>query len=271
MSSAEPNATDLARAPSRRVETDDPLSASGIERDYANPGDTFLVAFGGIKGELEIPVFEFTRLARELPAKKLFLRDLEQCWYHRGIAGIATDLDGLVAYIRTEARALGCRRIATLGNSMGGYAAILVGSLLSAEEIVAFSPQTFVGRFQRWRHGDRRWAEQIARARASDGAKRHYYDLARVLRRRAQKFRVRIYYGNESALDTVHAQRLGAHGGVTLHAVPAAAHNVVRRMRDSGDLVRILREILALPAGSVAAEVAEDLVDTTGPVLGGQR
>ena len=47
-----------------------------------------------------------------------------------------------------------------MGNSAGGYAAILFGLLLKVDKVVAFSPQTFFGPFKNLINRDFRWAKQ---------------------------------------------------------------------------------------------------------------
>jgi esterase/lipase len=37
--------------------------------------------------------------------------------------------------------------ICFIGNSMGGYAAILFGTLLNIDNIISFAPQTFIDKF----------------------------------------------------------------------------------------------------------------------------
>jgi hypothetical protein len=62
--------------------------------------------------------------------------------YHHGIEGISTNIDETVQYLRQ--RFEGYDKIITLGASAGGYAAILFGSLLNVDTVIAFIPQTIL-------------------------------------------------------------------------------------------------------------------------------
>lgn len=85
-------------ARSFREQLEDPRSPVAL--DLEPDSRTLLVAFGGIRGGLGLPPFEFFRLTGELPVKKVYVRDLRQRWYHRGLPGIASDLAGMRAFLR---------------------------------------------------------------------------------------------------------------------------------------------------------------------------
>jgi pimeloyl-ACP methyl ester carboxylesterase len=216
----------------------------GVAADFTADSDRLLIVFGGIKGQLEMPVFEFARSTADLRVNKILLRDHEQAWYHRGVVDVAGSVDGVVAYLRGQIERHGCRRVVTLGNSMGGYAAILVGCLLPAAEAIAFSPQTFIGRFRRLINRDHRWWRQFGRMYRSASAKPLYYDLKTVLLSQPGPTRYDVYYGRSSRADRRHALRLAAVPGVALHAVNVPGHNVVRALRDTGELRETLRRTL---------------------------
>jgi hypothetical protein len=55
--------------------------------DLGSDSTTLLVAFGGMAGQLGMPPFEFFKATGGIPVKRLFVRDLHQAWYHRGIPG----------------------------------------------------------------------------------------------------------------------------------------------------------------------------------------
>lgn len=218
----------------------------GVAADYSANTDTLLALFGGIKGELEIPVFEFSKIAAEFRTKKIFIRDHEQAWYHRGVRGVAEDIDELTRYLRRQIEYQGCRRVVMLGNSMGAYAAILTGCLLTADEVIAFSPQTFIGRSRRWLSWDHRWWRQIARIYWSRSAIPAYYDLRSVLRSRPGPTVYHIYYAKGDKADRRHAVRMRSLPRVFLHPVDAAGHNMVHILRDSGALTEILQRTLSI-------------------------
>ena len=106
---------------------------------------------GGIKGGM--PSHEFVSSCRRAGVSHaLFVRDCLRAWYTRGI-GIgaggsgeaeARSFEGVIAELRREIDAVRPARVATIGSSMGGYAAVRAGLALDADVAVAFSPQVII-------------------------------------------------------------------------------------------------------------------------------
>jgi hypothetical protein len=129
----------------------------GLACDLEPDSDTLVVAFGGIAGGLGTPPFEFFRILSRIGVKKAFVRDHHQAWYHRGVKGVGRDIDAVSRHLRELCAG---RRAIFVGNSAGGYAALLFGAAIGAE-VHAFSPQTFISHGLRKEHGDRRWQAEI--------------------------------------------------------------------------------------------------------------
>jgi hypothetical protein len=103
------------------------------------------VVFGGLnKKALGIPPFEFLNsLTSWFPRiDKKFYIDIHQCWYQKGIHGFSTNVEETVVYLKKVIKPY--KRVVFIGTSAGGYAAILFGSLLNVDKVVAFVPQTIV-------------------------------------------------------------------------------------------------------------------------------
>ncbi len=222
-----------------RVQVEDPTV--GVATDFGPKADTLLVAFGGIKGGMGIAPFEFLRLASDVPTKRLFVRDLSQAWYQRGVPGLGETVGEAAAGLRTRIQESGARRVVMTGNSMGGFAALLFGAMCGADEVHAFSPQTFLGRWRRFRARDFRWREQIAaiHRRRPAGA---VLDLRRTLR--GWEGPGIVHYCTNYDLDRAHATRLRGLPGVSLRGHESGDHQLVRTLRASGELVEILRAAL---------------------------
>lgn len=212
---------------------------SAIELDLDRDGETLLVLFSGFQQGLGMPVLEFKRITRSVNAKLVFLRDPLQSWYHGRLPDVGNGpLEVSAALTRLQAQS-GCRRLVCIGNSMGGYGALLVGSLARADHVVAFSPQTFISRWPRLRHWDRRWRGRIRDARRSDRAVRGAFDLAAFLRP-PEYGHADIYADAGHRLDALHADRLRCVERTTIHAI-AGGHGAIRQLRDSGTLLSIIR------------------------------
>jgi hypothetical protein len=210
------------------------------------PGSsTVLVACGGLARQVGMPPFEFFNLVSGFPVTKLFIRDLDAAFYHRGVRGLGTSIPEVAAAVRDLVS--GAQRLVVVGASAGGYGAIVFGSLLSADAVMAFAPITFLSSRLRRRHRDTRWAEEVATAHASPGLARQYLDLRKALRSREGATRIDLYYPARNRLDTCHAQHLRRVRVVTLHPIPSRQHGVIRELRDDGTLRRLLLEALALP------------------------
>lgn len=105
--------------------------------------DILIVTFGGIAKKLDgILPFEFLNfLSKNMPKYDMqFYIDLHGQWYNKGLLGITTTIDETVEYLRTEIKDY--KKVYFIGNSCGGYAAILFGSLLNITAVIAFAPQT---------------------------------------------------------------------------------------------------------------------------------
>lgn len=209
------------------------------------PGSNrLLVAFGGLNQRPGLPVFEFLRVTDEIPVNRIYLRDEHLSWYHAGVAGMSTSIEGTLDPLRALIAEHGSERCVMVGNSAGGYAAILFGVLCSADEVVSFVPQTFLDRRHRIRNRDRRFGPWIRRLRAAPYWTPRYADLANLP---FSGTAVRIHYAGGYRRDRAHARHLERQPGVELvpHDQPRrTAHGIVRRLRSEGTLLRLLTQAL---------------------------
>jgi pimeloyl-ACP methyl ester carboxylesterase len=204
-----------------------------------------LVAFGGLNQRPGLPVFEFLRVTDEIPVNRIYLRDEHLSWYHAGVAGMSTSIDGTVDPLRALMAEHGSERCVMVGNSAGGYAAILFGVLCGADEVVSFVPQTFLDRRQRIRNRDRRFGDWIPPLRAAPYWTPRYADLANLPFTGAPV--IRIHHARGYRLDRAHARHLDGRPGVELVPYDQArrrAHGIVRRLRSEGTLLRLLTHAL---------------------------
>jgi hypothetical protein len=218
----------------------------GLSRRLDASADTLVVTFGGLSNSVgEIPPFEFGRvLDRAGPSRKLFLRDHEQAWYHRGVRGVAPDIEGVARALRAEIDSIGPARTVFLGSFAGGYAALLFGSLTGATTIHVFGAQTFVSPILRLARRDARRRRPWLRLLRSGGYERRYGDLRRTVAAGAVPGSVVVHYCAADRLDRVHAERLGDLPAVQLRSYPEGGHNVVKHLRDDGRLEPLPAELL---------------------------
>lgn len=108
-----------------------------------------IICFGGMALQLgQIPPFEFLRYLSSLYTDQCdlyFFKDIYQCWYHKGLENITTNVDDTVSYINGIIQTGNYEKVIFLGTSAGGYAAILFGSLCqNINNVIAFYPQTIL-------------------------------------------------------------------------------------------------------------------------------
>lgn len=82
--------------------------------------------------------YEWYNTRIEKAYKHIFVRDVFKQWYLCGINSKIDSQQKLFEFLKKETNGY---KIINVGSSAGGYAAILYGSLLKAERVLAFNPQ----------------------------------------------------------------------------------------------------------------------------------
>lgn len=105
-----------------------------------------IVSFSGQGGSDmgTIPRLEFVNFLEKHYSKyeRHFYQDSKNKWYHCGIDEISTDVDATLEYLQGKIKKFD--EVIFIGSSAGGYAAILFGSLLNVDKVIAFKPQTMI-------------------------------------------------------------------------------------------------------------------------------
>lgn len=86
-----------------------------------------------------------------------------QAWYNLGVDTEIDDINKFIYFLKNIIKKNEYKNICFLGNSMGGYAAILFRALLNVDKVIAFSPQTFIDRKNRFLKYDNRWKKQLTK------------------------------------------------------------------------------------------------------------
>jgi pimeloyl-ACP methyl ester carboxylesterase len=218
-----------------------------IAEDFSSDSKVVLIALGGFAGGMGIPPFEFFKITSDLDTNRIFIRDIPQAMYHRGLPGVGRGVDGIISALRKKIESHGIERVVVVGNSGGGYASLLVGALLEANEVLSFSPVTFIGPLARFVHRDRRAPKLFYRAWFSPDRRWEYFDLKNVFRKHGLDTNFHIYYchtGIVGRLDTLHATRMDEFPNVSLYRFDEGGHNLVKLLRDGGKLDGILRRAI---------------------------
>ncbi len=216
----------------------DPSCALVVDRVPGDGPRPAMVCFGGLSNGSEAAPFEFVRQTGELGVHRVFVRDLGQCWYQRGLPGTADGVEATTAHLTSVLDGLAPSTRVFVGNSSGAFAAVLFGVLCGADAVVAFATQASITRVGRLRSRDRRWPAQVRAGRraARDGA---HVDLVRLLRTTPHPGRITVHYGELDPMDTRSAHRLENLPGVTAESHPGG-HLFIRKLRDADGLLPIL-------------------------------
>ncbi len=197
-----------------------------------------IIAFGGISGAIYQPVFEFKNfLQNNVDCHFIFVKDTNQCWYHKGAIGLGNNIESASHNLKSIINTINYSKVLTIGGSMGGFAALLFGSLLKVDGIISFSPQTFIDKKNRRLNADNRWSKQMKYVHNNFSSE--YFDLVNL---RFTNIKVYSIYGQEDRLDKIHTERMRSNG-INISSY-TGGHNVVKTIRDNGELIKIINNCI---------------------------
>ena len=162
---------------------------------------SIVIAFSSLAVDGVGRPFELAGLFERTDCACILVRDIKSSWYHC-IDGIEGGVPGLAEYLRR--RTARYERVICVGHSMGGYAALLFGDLLAADEILTFDPQTALSTSALLALKDRRWEQFLSPVRAIVG------DCATLdLGPESRARKITVYVAASGIeLDRSHAHRL---------------------------------------------------------------
>ena len=115
-------------------------------------GSNLIITFGsnGLgQNEENIPLFNFRTTLKSFDNHdKLYIRDLDRCYYMKGIKNSAPSILELKNLILKYVQSKNYDSVTTLGSSSGGFGALLYGNLIEADFMIAFNPQTVLDKDQ---------------------------------------------------------------------------------------------------------------------------
>ncbi len=146
-----------------------------------------------------------------------------------------------------------------MGNSAGGYAALALGTLLEADEVLAVVPRSGLSDDVNDALGDDRFAalrRAAVAALPADAAR--FLDLRALLEdafaarcaahgRPPYRTRVRVLHALDNALDTAHAARLAGLPETVVSGYPRGDHQLAAVLRASGELDALVAAALQGP------------------------
>jgi hypothetical protein len=234
----------------------------GVIVDAPHPGAPLVVAFGYV--EWEAPNrFDFARRLRKLeqaggrPLNLILVRDVANLWYQYGVNGLGPDVRTAAASLRDRIAALRPASVGTIGQSMGGYAAILFGALLNANRVLAFGALSYMRSDWARRDDDLRWLA-VMETLDRFPPRHRYDDLPALLAASPSAPAMHLVYGTGPEeggppnRDDLHAARYAALPGVGVERIPEAGHAVVEWLIQRQRIDACLQHHLLDPLGDPA-------------------
>ena len=196
-----------------------------------------IIAFGGIANGIGGPIFEFKNLLKEnIDCHKIFIKDSNQSWYHKGANGLGNNINELKNDIEKLIEKINYSEIITIGASMGGYASLLFGSLLKVNSIISFIPQTFIDKETRKKHKDNRWSKQMKSVHENN---QNYYNLINL---NFTNINTKIIYGKTDLLDTIHAKRMNKHKSIEIIKYNANHQSIFKKLKKDNQLINLIKK-----------------------------
>ena len=193
--------------------------------------------FGGIANGVGMPPFEFYKALGIVEENKVFVRDFDQAWYHHGLRGLSSDIEATKDLFLELIEKYQAKEVVMIGNSMGGYAALLFSNLIGSRAI-AFSPQTFIGPFKGALRGEKRWIKARLKTWATSQSKPRFPDLSTL--GDSEGWQADIHVSKTEKLDLKHARNMSNKRGVEIKEYDFGGHQLVKELRDKGLLSQII-------------------------------
>jgi pimeloyl-ACP methyl ester carboxylesterase len=210
----------------------------GVGHEFTSSSSTMLIAFAAMS-TVNPPPFHFFEFTSGLPIKRLFVRDPASIWYQRGVPGFGDTIDEVAASLKSIVDEQAVERLIVVGSSAGGYAALAFGSLLQADIVLSFAPQSSLDRAWLDELGDHRWAGAFKTLDALGGPDPRWIDLREALPRESHGGTVYEVHHPTIYEGAPHAERLEGLPGVTVIGHARGYHNFLANLRKSGELTEI--------------------------------
>lgn len=119
------------------------------EYKIMNGNKNLIICFGGMALQFGgILPFEFLNYLSSIYKNNcdlIFFIDRNQCGYHKGIQDITNNIDETILYLNNIIQDGKYQKVIFMGTSVGGYGAILFGSMCNnVNHVISFIPQTII-------------------------------------------------------------------------------------------------------------------------------
>lgn len=160
---------------------------------------------------VEKDFYEWYRLRISKACKHIFVRDIFKQWYLKGVNSRIDNPEKFATFLRKET--CGFRTI-MVGSSAGGYAAILYGSMLGAEKVLAFNSQFELASLLS--RSDENTNPLLFRLKENNSS-RKYFDITPIIN---PKTKIYYFYSKGSEWDSQQNGYLERQGIKSLYKIP---------------------------------------------------
>lgn len=152
----------------------------------------------------------------------LLVRDLNNTWYQGKFSPSCFGPQQLADELRNISK--NYRKVLSFGFSMGGYAAILLGRKIAADNIIAISPQVLIGEKENIQLGDYRFLNDFRKIE-KDFNNQIIRDLTKV--DRESNSEIDIIYSELEKTDILHAKFFAQHLFCKLFPLEKVSHSAL--------------------------------------------
>lgn len=202
--------------------------------------DKLTIAFAGLPLGLFEVRHDFYKFTSGDGCSKIFCKDVQLLWYQKGLDTNLNSVPAVRSKLQEIVNEINPTKVTCIGLSAGAYAALLFGSLLGADVVHAFGPQTFLSRELREQYGiGYQWwgAEmEVVYEKAPDQT---YYDLRPFLMSNT-KTRFLLHVGERCEIDQKYASHLRDVPGVEILEYDTAEHSPAAYLKREGRLAQVL-------------------------------
>lgn len=160
--------------------------------------------------------FEWNKNSYRIGKKNIFLRDIYKSWYVQGINDKISSVDAIIDWLRKETAGY---EVVCIGSSAGGYMAALVGIMLKAKLVFAFSAQFCLydkGYFD---------VNPLLQKYQNDADKKRYYDITALVN--GSDVPIFYIYPSRFGQDQVQAQKIQESENVMKFGMNSSHHGIV--------------------------------------------
>lgn len=218
--------------------------------ERANSKGTVIV-FTGRGDRFVTPLSVMDVFFSELRLNAIYCRDHQRLLYCNGIRSLAGDLENTRLALKGLHEQLGGGPLYTLGNSAGGFAAILYAAKLEARRSLVFSAPSTIDERDLHVIGETRARTSARRIQAlSESGRLAYSDfrLDKILEEAPDNFHVTAICGRDHELDYRHQQRLAGMDKVTARYIDGfTSHASILGATEKWGMMKVMREAFGLP------------------------